>query len=107
MNVNVTPELLQIARHVVWYDSPEHTLERPTIFLAHLMTFGTPDDLAIARQYFSDENFRSVLDNPPPGIFTAHAWARWHHELFGGDKEVPPMPERFPGSIEPLPRNPE
>ena len=32
--MNVTPELLQVARHVVWYDSPEHTLQYPTIFLA-------------------------------------------------------------------------
>jgi hypothetical protein len=101
---NVTPELLQVARHVVWHDSPEHILEYPTIFLAHLMTFGTQDDLAVARQYFSADDFRSVLKNPPPGIFTADAWIRWHHELFGADKMIPPMPERFPGSVDPLPQ---
>lgn len=102
--MNIPPELLQVARHVVWYDSPEHALGYPSIFLAHLMTFGTPDDIAIAKQHFSVEDFRSVLKNPPPGIFTAYSWAHWHHELFGNDQAIPPMPERFPDFVDPLPQ---
>lgn len=102
--MSVAPELLEVAHHVVWHDSPEHILEFPAIFLAHLMTFGTPDDLGIARRHFTTEDFRSVLKNPPSGIFTPQAWAYWHHELFGANMPVPAMPERFPGSLDPLPQ---
>jgi len=34
------PELLRVARKVVWYDKPEHTLADLKTFLAHLMVYG-------------------------------------------------------------------
>lgn len=41
----VTPEFLQVARRVVWFKKPEETLSDPIHFLAHVMTYGTPEDL--------------------------------------------------------------
>ena len=41
-----TPELLQVARRVVWFKAPEAALADPIHFLAHVMTYGTADDLA-------------------------------------------------------------
>jgi hypothetical protein len=41
----LTPELLNVARRVVWFKEPEETLSDPVHFLAHVMTYGTAEDL--------------------------------------------------------------
>ena len=102
--MNLTPpypaELLQVARKVVWYDSPEETLSDLMTFLPHLMVYGSSADLAIAERYVPTEEFRKVLENAPAGVFTHEAWENWH-ELFG--MLTPPLPRRrFPdGSFGP------
>jgi hypothetical protein len=73
------------------------TLQGPKLFLAHLMTHGTLEDIAIAMKYYSDADFDLVLKDPPAGIFDLRSWNYWnlryHHE------PVPPLPQRiFPGT---------
>jgi len=88
-------ELLALARRIVWYKQPEDALRNRGVFLAHLMTQGSEEDLFIAQMHFPDEDFRAVLDNPPPGIFTRETWERWNREY--GRVPVPPLPRRqFP-----------
>jgi len=41
----LTPELLRVARRVVWFEEPETALSDPVRFLAHVMVFGTIQDL--------------------------------------------------------------
>ncbi len=96
-------ELLQIARKVVWYDAPEQTLRDVNTFLAHLMVYGAPDDVAVAERYISQEEFRKALESAPAGVFTDQAWIRWHKHF--GMLPVPPLPRRcFPdGSTGPEP----
>jgi hypothetical protein len=90
------PELLQVAKRVAWFDPPEETLRRPRLFLAHLMNFGTEEDLRIARNSFPEEAFKDVLDHPPAGVFTRTSWERWNR-LYGRIP-LPPLPKRFPES---------
>lgn len=89
-------ELRQVAKRVVWFKPPEETLKEPTLFLAHLMMYGTLADVGIAMQYYSDEDFDAVLSDPPAGVFDLNAWNYWnlryHHE------PVPPLPSRHPPS---------
>jgi len=40
-----TPELLQVARRVMWFEEPEGALAGPLQFLAHVMVFGMLEDL--------------------------------------------------------------
>ena len=40
-----TPELLAVAERVVWFKPPSEALADPVHFLAHVMTFGTTEDL--------------------------------------------------------------
>ena len=96
-------ELLRIARKVVWYDAPEETLADMKTFLAHLMVYGSPSEIAVVERYVPAEEFRKVLDDAPSGVFTADAWSRWH-QRFGLDP-IPPLPRRsFPdGSVGPVP----
>ncbi len=88
-------ELLALARRIVWYKQPEETLRNRGVFLAHLMTRASEEDLSVARRHFPDQEFLAVLDQPPPGIFTEQAWERWNRKY--GRVPVPPMPRRqFP-----------
>jgi hypothetical protein len=40
-----TPEILNVARRVVWFRQPEEELTDPIHFLAYVMTYGTIEDL--------------------------------------------------------------
>ena len=88
------PELLRIAKKVVWYDSPEATLADLPTFLTQLMVYGSPSDVATVERFVLPEEFRRVLEQAPAGVFTEELWRRWHEKLGMG---VPPLPRRrFP-----------
>jgi len=87
-----TPELLNVARRVVWYKEPRESLVDPVHFLAHVMTYGTPEDLKALKGIVGKEEFREVLDNAPSGIFDRRSWAYWN--LKCGRQPAPPLPVR-------------
>jgi len=88
-------DLLLVARKVVWYDEPQQTLDDIPTFLAHLMVYGSPADVATVERYLPAEEFRRALTNAPAGVFTQDAWTRWHKRL--GLEPIPPLPRRrFP-----------
>jgi hypothetical protein len=88
----VTPELLKVARRVVWFKEPGEALADRVHFLAHVMTYGTVEDLKVLRDAIGEEDFREVLDHAPPGIFDARSWAYWN--LKCGRRPTPPLPTR-------------
>lgn len=91
----VTADLVEVAARVVWFETPEKALADPVRFLAHVMTYGTPDDLEVVRRHAGDDDFREALELAPPGIMDARSWAYWN--VMAGKDEVPPMPvRRFP-----------
>jgi hypothetical protein len=85
-------ELSAVARRMVCYEPPEQALRDPALFLAHVMTYGTIQDLATAEKYFTPEDFRHALENAPPGVFDPRSWAYWNTKF--GRVPVPPMPRR-------------
>jgi hypothetical protein len=87
-----TPELLSVAERVVWFKQPAEALADPVHFLAHVMTYGTVEDLRALRQVAGPDEFREVLDNAPPGVFDARSWAYWN--LKCGRQPAPPLPVR-------------
>ncbi len=87
-----TPELLKVARRVVWFKEPEEALADPLHFLAHVMTYGTVEDLKAVRGIIGEDDFCEVLDNPPPGIFDKRSWAYWN--LKCGRQPTPLLPVR-------------
>lgn len=89
------PELLAVAKRVVWFKPPEVTLADDLFFLNFLMVYGTLEDVEVARQRYDDDDFRGALRNAMPGIFDARSWAYWHARL--GMGPAPPRPVRkFP-----------
>jgi hypothetical protein len=87
-----TPELLCVARRVVWFEEPAAALARPVHFLAHVMVFGPVEDLRMLRGIVGTAEFCEALENAPPGIFDARSWAYWN--LVCGRCPTPPLPVR-------------
>jgi hypothetical protein len=85
-------ELLDLAQRIIWFEPPVETLGDRGRFLAYLMTYGTAEDVTIARRHFTPEEFREAVENAPPGIFDERSWAYWN--LIVGREPVPPMPHR-------------
>jgi hypothetical protein len=85
-------ELLQVAARVVWFKPADVALEDPIFFLAHVMTYGTIEDILSAKKYFTDADFRRVLDEAPAGVFDKRSWAYWNTVF--NRLPVPPLPKR-------------
>ena len=90
-------DLRRVAKRVVWFKTPEEVLEDKQLFLAHVMTYGTLEDIVTAMKYYSDADFDFVLTDPPAGIFDRRSWNYWN--LRFRHEPVPPLPRRkFPSS---------
>ena len=73
------PEDLQRnAKRVVWFKPSEKTLNHTKLFLGHVMTYGTLEDIVTAMKYYSDADFGLVLKDPPAGIFDLRSWNYWN-----------------------------
>lgn len=87
------PELLEVARRVIWFKSPTDAILDYRLLLSHIMTYGTDVDYAVGLRYFSKDDFRDVLLHPLPGIFDSRSWEYWH--LMFDISPIPPLPKRF------------
>lgn len=87
-----TPELIIVAKRIVWFKDPENTLDNPIHFLAYLMTYCAPEDILIVQKYLTIKDFKYALEHAPPGIFDARSWNYWN--LVCHREPVPPLPER-------------
>jgi len=88
-------ELKRVAKRVIWFKQPDEALADTKLFLAHVMTYGTLDDIVITMKHYAETDFDRVLLDPPAGVFDLRSWNYWnvryHHE------PVPPLPKRdFP-----------
>ncbi len=88
----ITPELLNVARRVIWFKEPQEALADPVHFLTYVMTYGTVEDLQALEGIIDKDEFCEVLEIAPPGIFDARSWAYWN--LKCGRRPAPPLPKR-------------
>jgi hypothetical protein len=91
-SIPVTPQTLDIARRVIWFEPPEQALAEPIRFMAYAMTYARHEDMQIIRGYVSDKDFREALNRAPPGIIDARSWAYWNSKM--GRFPPPPLPVR-------------
>ena len=90
--------LLALAPNVIWFEDPAKALADPVRFLAYVMTYGTPEILAVVRRFVDDEDFREAIEHAPPGILDKRSWAYWNAMI--GKYPPPPMPVRTFGEEE-------
>ncbi len=87
-----TPELEEVARRTVWFQTPAEALSDPFHFIAHVLTFGAHEDVKALRHSVSDDELREALDRAPAGIFDPRSWAYWNLKM--GRYPPPPLPKR-------------
>jgi hypothetical protein len=87
-----TPELLAVAERVVWFKAPSEALADPIHFLAHVMTYGSVEDLRALEGFVGRREYRETLENAPPGVFDPRSWAYWN--LKCGRVPAPLLPVR-------------
>jgi hypothetical protein len=87
----LSPELLAVAQRVVWFKTPYEALAEPRHFLAHVMTYGTVEDLGVLEGIAGEREFIEVLEHAP-GIFDPRSWAYWNLKC---NRPVGPSPVRF------------
>ena len=86
-------DLLRVAPRVMWFEPAEQALADPIRFLAYVMTYATPEEIAVVRRHVDMDDFREALEHAPPGIIDERSWAYWN--VMTGRYPVPPMPRRI------------
>ncbi len=82
----------QIARRVVWWQSPPQTLERSLDFVARVMATGSLADIRAVEQFFGESVLRKAVARAQPGVFDRRAWNYWL--LILGLDRATPLPTR-------------
>ncbi len=95
--IPVTALTLDVARRIIWFESPEQALVDPIRFMAYAMTYARHEDMRVIRRYVSDDDFREALDHAPAGIVDPRSWAYWNSKL--GRYPPPPLRVRRFGMI--------
>jgi hypothetical protein len=90
--IAITPETRELARRIIWFETPEQALAQPIRFLAYAMSYARHEDMRLIRQFVSDDDLRHALDQAPPGIIDARSWAYWNAKM--GRYPPPPLPRR-------------
>src|ERR1700692_3117015 len=86
-------ELLGVAERTLWYKPPHEALVDTMNFVAHVLTYGTQEDVAALRRYIDLDEISEALDHAPPGVFDARSWSYWNAMV--GRFPAPPMPRRI------------
>ena len=87
-----TAELAHLAKRLEWFKSAGDALKDPYHFVAHVLTFGTFEDVTVLRQHLSTSDLKDAIDHAPPGIFDSRSWNYWN--LMIGRYPAPPLPKR-------------
>lgn len=91
-SLKVTEELKRVAKRTVWFQTPEEAVSDPVHFIAHVLTYGTHQDVETLRHYVTEKELEEAIRNAPPGIFDERSWAYWNLKI--GHYPAPPMPKR-------------
>lgn len=86
------PDLIALARRIIWFEPPERALADRRRFLACLLTHETAEDVEEARRHFSEDDFRDALENPHRASFDPRSWAYWN--VMAGRDPPRSMPRR-------------
>lgn len=93
--ISLTDELRRAAARCLWFEPPEQAIADLPRLAAHILTYGSIEDVAALRAQAPEHQLRALLDAAPPGVFDERSWAYWN--LVVGRYDTPPMPvRRFP-----------
>ncbi len=86
------PDLKAVIRRTIWFKSPEEACELPDHLIAHILTYGTHEDVSVLKKYISFAELKTAIENAPAGIFDPRSWAYWNLKI--GKYPAPALPMR-------------
>lgn len=92
ISLKMTDELEMVAKKVVWFLPPEEAIKEPINFIAHVLTYGTHEDVKVLKKQINNDQLKFALDNAPPGVMDSKSWSYWN--LMLGRHPAPPEPKR-------------
>lgn len=81
-------EIADVARRVVWFLPPGKALANTRLFLVHVMTYGTLEDVLVTQKHFTKDEFRDAIKHGPVGVLDARSLAYWSLVLLGKAQEA-------------------
>ena len=57
-------DLLSVAPRVIWFEPAEQALADSVRFLTYVMTYATPEEIAVVRRYVEMDDFREARARP-------------------------------------------
>lgn len=88
---NTLRTLEDVAKRLIWWLPPDEAIKNENRLIAQIMTFGDIDDTQVLLDRFSKQKLKTVLADPPIGVFSPQAWSYWHIVL---DVPMRAMPKR-------------
>lgn len=90
------PDIYNIIRYVVWWQSPEQAMESFSwsYLFCRILLRGLPADKELLIKICGEDVAREALKKAPSGEFTRESWPYWNKRF--GIEPVPPLPKRFP-----------
>jgi hypothetical protein len=92
VSIPLNDQTRDLARRLVWFESPEDALADPIRFMAYAFARATHEEMKALRTYVDDADLREALDRAPAGVIDPRSWAYWNLRL--GRYPAPPMPKR-------------
>lgn len=89
MSLPISPETLDIARRIIWFEPPHMALSDTRRFLAYAFRFATHDDMLRLRLHIDDDVLRDALEHAPAGIMDGRSWTYWRLMLSLPERPLP------------------
>jgi hypothetical protein len=87
-----SPEFLDAARRIIWFEPPEQVLKHPLRLMTDALRYATAADMRLLLDHVGDDGLRETLDTAAPGIIDPRSWSYWNVMI--GRYPAPPMPQR-------------
>jgi len=65
------------ARRLIWWMSPEESLNNPLRLVTQMMDIGTLHDLRLLQKEFTDGELIKILHNASPGVISGRSLRFW------------------------------
>jgi len=83
--------LAAIARKVAWWDTPERTQSRPSLFIARVLARGSTEDILDVEAQFGRAALRKAVTGAPAGVLDDRARNYWQLVLDLPREPAPPV----------------
>lgn len=86
-----TPELLALAKKLIWFQPPEESLDNPIELLTYAMAYARAQEMKALLEHVGIEGLAESIDARLPGIVDPRSWSYWNRKI---GRTPSPLPKR-------------